>query len=218
MGLVGSEMCIRDRFYKDLQDIDYVSVKRIVEGQFRGFQITEPVTGNESTVYGLETEIQTNLRFLPSPFDGLVINANYALIESETLFPFFEIGPRSPEPPFRPTIIDTVREGRLPGQSGNIFNLTLGYEKGGFTGRLSMVYQDESLLTVGPRRELDGFTDAYVRWDMSLQQRITSKLSVNVNVNNITNRQDRAFLGFRQFPIEEEFFGWTADLGFRYKF
>ncbi len=205
-------------FYKKLENIDYISVKRIVEGQFRGFQITEPVTGNESTVYGFETEVQTNLRFLPSPFDGIVINANYALIESETFFPFFEIGPRSTEPPFSPTIIDTVRKGRLPGQSNNILNLTLGYEKGGFTGRLSMVYQDESLLTVGSRRELDGFTDAYVRWDASLQQRLTPKLSVNFNINNISNRQDRAFLGFRQFPIEEEFFGWTADFGIRYKF
>ena len=206
-------------FYKEVEGIDYLRQTRITEGEFNGFQLTEPVNAEgTSTVYGFEVELQTNLRFLPSPLDGVVLYANYSRIYSETFFPFFEIGPRSPDPPFRPIIIDTVRAGRLPGQADYIANLSVGYEKGGFTGRISMIYQGPSLQFVGTRGELDGFTNTFARWDLAVQQKIGRGLSVYLNVNNLTDRPEAAFLGIETFATVEEFFGWTADLGVRYKF
>ena len=206
-------------FYKKLDDIDYLRVSRIQGGDFNGFQLTEPVNAEgETTVYGIELDLQTNFRWLPPPLDGLLVNANYAYIFSETFFPFFEIGPRSTEPPFAPTVIDTVRAGRMPGQSDALFNLSIGYEKGGFSGRVSMLYQGLSLETVGTRTELDGFLDDYVRWDAAINQRISRGFTVFLNLNNFTNRAERAFLGSRSFATNEEYFGWTMDLGVRYRF
>lgn len=205
-------------FYKKLYDIDYIRQTRIITGEFSGYSLTEPVNGEGSTVHGFEVDLQTNLRFLPSPLDGIILNANYSLTQSETFFPFFEIGPRSTEPPYRPTVIDTVREGKLPGQAKHIANLSIGYEKRGFSGRVSMQFQDKSLLTVGSRPELDGFTDVYVRWDVALSQSVTRRLSLFFNFNNFTNQPEGAFLGLEAFPTHEEYFGWTSDLGIRYRF
>ena len=106
----------------------------------------------------------------------------------------------------------------MPGQSDNIFNASLGYEKRGLSLRYSILYQGSALRTVGIREELDGFTDDFVRQDLVIQQKINSRVSIFLNGNNISNVSEGAFLGSRSFPTEEEFFGWTSDLGLRYKF
>ncbi len=205
-------------YYKSLKDIDYIKTTRIIGGTFNAFQLTEPVNGDKSDVWGIEIDVQTNLRNLPAPFDGIVINANYSTIRSKTFFPFFAIGPRSPLPPFTPTIIDTVREGTLPGQSNYIGNFSVGYEKGGFSGRVSVTIQGKSLQTVGVRSELDGYANSFVRWDASANYRFSPLLSIFADLNNFTNQPDQAYLGEVSFPTNEQYFGWTADIGVRLSF
>jgi len=207
-------------FYKTLDDIDYIRTARIQEsGPTTGYQLTSPENSEgETTVKGFEIDIQTNLRFLPSPFDGILINANYTFIESETFFPFLEEGPRSTVFPFGATFIDSSRSGRMPGQSDHIANISIGYEKGDFTGRVSMIYQGSLLQTIGTREELDGFTDDFVRWDFIAQYKFIKNFKLIFNINNFSDRPEKAFLGIESFSSREEFFGWTADLGIKYSF
>lgn len=208
-------------FYKELIDIDYIRVSRIQEsGPFRGFQYTRPVNGEfKATVVGLEIDLQTNLRFLPSPFNGILLGANYTYVSSKTFFPLLEIGPRSTEPPYRPIIIDTTRQARFPGQADHIVNVSIGYEKKGFSGRVSMVYQGITLGTIGTREELDGYTDEFIRWDLIMKQKFgKSGFTLILNVNNISDTPERTFLGTNTFITQEEFFGWTGDIGVQYRF
>ncbi|NOY57668.1 MAG: TonB-dependent receptor [Calditrichaeota bacterium] len=205
-------------YYKTMENIDYIRTARIQGGKYNGYTLTEPVNAEgESVIKGIELELQTNLKLLPSPFDGIVIYFNYSRIFSETFYPLLKVERGGP-PFFRSVFIDTVRVGRLPGQADNLANLTLGYEKRGFSGRISMVYQGESLMTIGTREELDGFSDAFIRWDLAMQQKISHGFSLYFNLNNISNRSEGAFLGLQSYPTLQEFFGWTADLGVRYKF
>ncbi|MFA8342473.1 MAG: TonB-dependent receptor [Rhodothermaceae bacterium] len=207
-------------FYKNLKDIDYIRTSRITDaGPTEGYELTEPENGiDETIVKGIEVELQTNLTFLPSPFDGIVLYINYSHITSETYYPYLKTGPRNPLPPFDFTFIDTVRSGKMPGQPDNIANIALGYEKGGFSGRLSMVYQGESLQSIGNRAELDGYTDSFVRWDLTAQYKFDNGISIYTNINNLSNIPDKAYLGSKVYLTKEEYFGWTADLGVRYKF
>lgn len=206
-------------FYKNVWDIDYIRSSRITEGQLNGFMLTQPENSTgKSKVIGVEFDIQTNLSWLPSPLDGLVLFMNYSLIDSETLYPLFVVGPRSPDPPFQPTFIDTVRAGKMPGQADYLANAAVGYEKGGFSARISVVFQGESLQFVGTREELDGFTSAFARWDLTMQQKVAAGFRLFANVNNLSNRAEGAFLAEEDFPTREELFGWSADLGIRYTF
>jgi TonB-dependent receptor len=207
-------------FYKKLWDVDYTRQTRIQDGsKYNGFMLTQPVNAESpSTVYGVEFDVQANMTLLPSPFDGIVFYANLSLMKSKTYFPYFAIGPRSTKPPYSATIIDTVREGNMPGQANYVGSFAVGYEKANFSGRLSLVFQGKSLSLVGTRSELDGYTDAFLRWDIALQQKIFSGVSLYLNINNLSNVPDRSFLGTERFPTNEEYFGWTADLGIKYKF
>ncbi len=207
-------------FYKKLWNIDYLRQSRIQDGgTYNGFMLTQPVNAeNPSTVYGIEIDLQANLALLPSPFNGIVFGANFSLMKSKTYFPLYEVGPRSPLPPFTPTIIDTVREGSMPGQADYLGNLQIGYEKSGFSGRVSVIFQGKSLSYVGSRPELDGYTDKTVRVDVALLQRIFERTSLFLDFNNLTNVPDKSFLGSEQFPTNEAYYGWSMDLGVKYKF
>lgn len=205
-------------FYKDLYNIDYLSTFRVFQGQFVGYTVTEPVNSPKGNVYGVEFDAQSNFVFLPEPFNGIILDVNFTRLHSETYYPYFEIGPRSPNPPYTPEIINTFRKGRLPGQADWTYNITLGYEKGGFSGRVSVFYQGSMLQTVGAISSLDGYSSPFTTLDLSASQRIMGDFSLYVNAMNILNQTEGSYMGSTVFPTSEQFYGWTVDLGVRYKF
>jgi len=208
-------------FHKRLKNVDYTRISRDTEpgSATLGYRlITKENLPADVTVFGVEFDLQTNLSFLPKPLNGIVLSANYTFIQSETQFPQLKVIDGEP-PFFIPTVVDTFRRGVLPDQPDNVLNLSVGYEAGGFSSRLSVVRQGTTLQFVGDREELDGFFRAFSRWDLAVKQELKNDLSVFLNVNNITNTPEFIFLAADQrFPIREEYFGWTADLGFKYKF
>ena len=111
---------------------------------------------------------QTHFWYLPSILRGLVFNVNYTHIASETSFPF-QTAVKQGDGPFAPTIfVDSTRTGRMPNQPDDVLNVTLGYDIGGFSARLSFVYTDNVLVGVNRTyKELDSYTDAYYRWDFT---------------------------------------------------
>lgn len=209
-------------FHKRFQNVDYIRITRILEGQFAGFQLTEPANAPKlSTVVGLEVDLQANFRQLTGIWKGFILGANFTLVRSVTPYPYFEVinvfDPTRP-PFFFTTVIDTTRNGRVPGQANFIANFQIGYEVKGFSGRVSALYQGNSLSFVGQRAELDGFTDFSLRWDMAVSQKINKHWSVFFNLNNFSNQPERAFVGNTTFLSKEEFFSFTGDIGLRYKF
>jgi TonB-dependent receptor len=211
-------------FYKIVRDIDYIKQGLIKfydksdPTRFTTYKLFQPDNlPYDSRVYGLEGEIQTNLQFLPSPFDGILLNINFSRIFSKTLLPYVDYSQRDPFPPFRPTPKDTSRVIPMPGQSDRIANLTIGYEKGSFSGRLSLIYQSNALAVIGETVEVDGYTDDYKRWDLTLQYKLPWHSSVMLSINNLTNLPDRSFTSAMQYATEEKYFGWNADLGIRFE-
>ncbi len=206
-------------FYKRLDNVSYIRTSYIFSGTYSGFRIIQPVNASDpSYVYGGEVELQANLTLLPEPLNGIIISGNFALMKSRTLYPQFQvINQVIQTPPFLVvTVVDTAREAPMPGQADRMGNVTLGYERGGFSGRLSLVFQGRSLAVVGTRAETDGYTDPYYRWDLALQQKILSGISVFANVNNITAAADKS--SNQRYITSEQYYGSTIDLGIRFKF
>lgn len=206
-------------FYKELSDIDYLKtgIRQIDRDlPFFGYNIDEPVNvEEESTVRGFEVDWQANLTWLPSFLSGIVFNANYTYIDSETQIPLVRVE-RTPTLPPRTVVIDTLRSARIPGQPTHTGNLSIGYERGGFSGRVSLVVQDDVTRSFGSTVLLDDFDELTARWDLSLNQRLRSGLSVFFNLNNFTAPPEEAFQG-AGFPTREVYYGWTGDLGVRYR-
>ena len=209
-------------FTKDIDGLIYRQIVPLLDPEaanlpidYRGFTLNEPVNNPFTTeVKGFEVDWQTSLSFLPKPFNGIVFNVNYARIDSETQYP----RSLTRREGFTLTRIDTFRVGRMINQAKDIANFSLGYDLAGFSGRVSMLVQGESLSGIGTVPELDRFTGTYVRWDLSLKQQITSRASVYFNANNFTDRPDESFQVIEGFPTAQENYGWTLDLGVRYRY
>ncbi|MCX6134888.1 MAG: TonB-dependent receptor [Ignavibacteriales bacterium] len=211
-------------FYKIVRDIDYIKQGLIKfydkadPTRFTTYKLFQPDNlPYDSRVYGFECEIQTNFQFLPSPLDGILLNINFSRIFSKTLLPYTDYSQRDPFPPFRPVAKDTSRVIPMPGQSDRIANVTVGYEKGKFSARLSLIYQSNALAVIGETAEVDGYTDDYKRWDLTLQYKLPWHSSVMLSINNLTNLPDRSYTSAMRYPTEEKYFGWTAELGIRFE-
>ncbi len=180
----------------------------------------------DATYRGFEIDWQTNFWYLPSFLKGLVLNANYTYLESETTYQSYYIVDSDSlirrRPPVYLKILktDSVRTARMPDQPTHIANLTIGYDYKGFSTRLSFLYQTDTSTFINSTNPLfDTFSGEYARFDFSLKQRIGRGLELFANFNNLNSRPDRNFRGANNSnPSYIEYYGLTTDIGARYRF
>jgi TonB-dependent receptor len=153
------------------------------------FYINNP---NKAYLKGLELEWQSNLSYLPYPFNGLVLNANYTRVWSETDYPLHRV-----EKNFIPTFPyieevenDTVFTNRLIHQANDIANVSVGYDYKGFSARISFRFQGNVMSSISSRPEEDGFTNNDYKFDLAVKQQIPCRFAraeVYFNAVNFTN-------------------------------
>lgn len=228
-------------FYKEIEDLAWFTRFTLVDGQqVLPDLVIEQAIGNApsvsttinnpflATIKGFEVDWQTRFWYLPSIFKGIVLNVNYTRIDSETDYPTFFLGsepiePRPNRPPFtRSVVIDSSFASTLPDQPSDIFNASIGYDYKGFNGRISFLYQAKTTTGSYGSQETqvdDIFVDDYFRIDASIQQKLPGNFQVYLNLNNLNAREDRRSLPEAdRFPIQAQYYGFTMDAGFRYKF
>jgi TonB-dependent receptor len=210
-------------FYKRLHNVDYLrTFTRLLppDDPFVGYTINSPENSQGfTTIVGGEIDLQANFRFLPEPFNGLILSANATVLDSETFYPFIPEPQRLATRPFTAfPVLDAFRVGRAPRQANLISNVSIGYEKKGFSGRLSMVYQGDTFTALGTRPTLDAFQQGNTRLDLALKQKINKLMKVYFNCNNITNAAEISFLGEKGRRTAEDYYGFTADLGIQIQF
>jgi TonB-dependent receptor len=211
-------------FYKNIENLIYLREGHLLldpvsEGydpNWKGYYLDKPENSPFKTnVYGVEVEWQANLVWLPSPFDGLVLNLNYTHVWSETKYPRSIVrSTRLPVYPYIKTeVIDTFRVGNMINQANDIANLSVGYDYGPFSTRVSMLFQGKTLDEVGEREELDSYTNDYLRGEILMKYNITDIISVYLNLNNFLDTPDRSYTLSEIYETGEEYYDWTAYLG-----
>ncbi len=171
-------------------------------------------------LYGLELEWQTHFWYLPGVLKGLILNINYTHTFSEAKYPRTIIETQYlNEPPWvQTTNIDTFYTDRLLNQPNNILNVTIGFDYKGFSTRVSMLYQDDIFKQDNFWRRLRATSDQYIRWDISLRQKLPIEgLELLANFNNISASIERDINVGEKYPIREQHYGSTADIGLRYR-
>ncbi len=218
-------------FYKDIEDIFYSKTTYIVKdddvikyqipGQTKGWRMTY-TENSTAQVWGFETDVQTQLRFLPGLLKGIVFNANYSVFKSEALFPETDLDVEIDYStyPFTSiyTVTDSYRKGKMPGQADQIANLALGYDIGSFSVRVSANYQGKFISSVGTIEEIDRYTDEFWRWDASAKYHLNDHMSLHLNLINFTNQYDHHYLGYVTYPTSMQYYGRAGNAGIEYVF
>jgi TonB-dependent receptor len=188
-------------------------------------RVDRPENMNDSYVTGIELEWQTNFRYLPKPFDGLVLSLNYTRLWSQTTYGYSQQFFRGKNDPWTGEKREEYwvlfyQKDNVRGQSEHIANVSLGYDYKKFSARATYTYQGESLSSVGnSSSQLNGYNDSWSRIDLTFKQGLGEYFTIFLNASNITNQFDRKYQGDNNWrPRAELYYGESIELGLQLKF
>jgi TonB-dependent receptor len=190
--------------------------------------LTYAVSSPEPTkVWGFELEHQANLNFLPGLLSHIVLSYNLSIVRSETYVLSYRVDttwfvlPGIGRIPKFANVL-TQEKQKLEGQPEFFGNLAVGYDIGGFSGRVSVFFQDEYNRSYSASRRSDPVVQPFYRWDLSLRQRLTDNFSVFFNLNNFTSVEEQVYTTNRVAMWEtltsNQQYDLTAELGVRVEF
>lgn len=174
-------------FYKDIKDFvitiaDLDATIPGVPGEL--FDVTRPVNATTATVFGFEVGLNQPFTFLPSPWDGFGVSANYTFVDSQVEV---ESG-------------DFVNG--LPGTSKHNFNGIIYYEKYGFGARLAYVYRSDYFGAIGggaDRSSQPQFTAASGQLNLNISYDIGDNFQIFAAGANLTKSNRRDYIGDKEF-------------------
>lgn len=195
----------------------------------QSYALTVPYNSPEpSHVWGLEFEHQMNLTFLPGILGNFIVSYNVSFVKSETsligavidtTYSTVEILPgvfiQNPEYSVR-AVKETKKLENQPELFGNV---SLGYDDGTFSARLSLFHQEEYFDAYNPRGTSNDLHGSYTKLDFIMKYKFTDYLSIQLNVNNLTDVNEENFIddeknGYRLLKDSERY-GTTAEFGIR---
>ncbi|MCU0643547.1 MAG: TonB-dependent receptor [bacterium] len=191
-------------FYKNLNDVIYIGISKVQGGLYDGFTKEQAINGGSANLFGFELNWQQEFSFLPGFLSGFGIYANYTHTWSDAEL-VREVGV-------------PAREGYLPGQAGDVANVSLGYEKYGFSARLSSTYRDKFITAIGQDEDRDEWLDSHMQLDFSATYNILPWMQAYVDVINITNEPSYEYLGVAKRPLVVEYYSWWMKGGLKFRF
>ena len=183
-------------FYKDLTDYIYIfQVDEVIDGE--DYEVEQPRNGDKATLAGFELAFQNQFTNWNGFWGGIGLYGNYTYVDSEAEYPDRE-------------------STSLPGQSKNIGNLALVYEKYGVTTRLSYNYNGKKLLEVGGDIDEDIWVDDHAQLDFLFRVQVAKRWAIIFEAVNITDEPYTAYEGTADRIRQQEFYSWWATLGVRF--
>jgi TonB-dependent receptor len=193
-------------FHKDIADPIYTYAETLQNTTYSGVGLQRlDVTGKrnaaEGKISGVELSVYQPFRFLPSPFDGLGLDANVTLIDSRITIP-------------------TRRTESIPffRQPGKISSVTLFYEKFGFSARVGYTYADEQIYTLGAAVLGDIYRKARGQYDVQARYRLSEHYSMTASVRNVTREPEEFSYGIRSLVRSSRLLDRDYRLGVNFNF
>jgi TonB-dependent receptor len=167
------------------------------------FTYTRPVSGDGGEVKGIEINFQQQFSFLPAPWSGFGLLANYTHVESDIKYPTATAG--------------VTVTGPLVGLSEDAANATLYYENDLFSIRVSSAYRDKYATRIPGREssDLEG-TNATMNYDLSASVNITDNIKVTLEALNLTDEYNDQFIGSADQVVVYQNTGRQYFLGVRF--
>ncbi len=174
---------------------DYIQQGRVYEnytnnGVTRQTDVGRPLNGEGAEIQGFEVSFQRFFDFLPEPFDGLGVQANYTYIDNKGITNSNVNNVSGDSSTITGQAPDTVEVNRLEGLSDEAYNLVGMFEKGKWAARLAYNWRSEYMVTA-----IDCCV-AYPIWnndeahlDGSIKYSATDYLDISFQGSNLLNTE-----------------------------
>ncbi len=194
-------------FYKDINDFIYVFQSEVENDALgagtTGFEVFQPLNGDNASITGFEVAFQRQLDFLPWVFENLSLYLNYTYLSSDASGIRNEDG-------------DERQDLDLPNTAPNMFNGSLGYADDRLSLRLSANYSDAYIDEIGGNAFEDRYYDEQFFLDFNASFAFTPELRLYVDVLNLTDQPLRFFQGVSERTMQAEYYGRKLMFGIKY--
>lgn len=194
-------------FYKKINDFVYTFQTETTDDSFgsgtTGFEVFQPLNGDDASILGFEFAFQRKLDFLPGFAKNLSVYLNYTHLSSDAN------GIRNEDGEER-TDID------LPNTAPNMFNASLAYDSKKLSLRLSANYSDSYIDEIGGNAFEDRYYDEQFFLDFNANISVNENLSLYASLNNITDQPLRYFQGVKSRTMQAEYYGRRLTFGLKY--
>lgn len=194
-------------FYKNLTDFIYT---RRFTGNYplnstnpiaSNLLIIQEQNGQSANLLGFEIALQRKLTKLPSFLKYLQVYANYTYTYSNAKFQ------RSDAP--------ELENIKLPGQTTHLGNLSLAYEKGRFSARISANFNGTYLTEIGASKDDDIYVNRRIQLDASVSYVVSKNWRVFGEFLNLTNQPFETYSGNSNNFTQREFYSWWSRIGIK---
>jgi TonB-dependent receptor len=193
-------------FYRDVKDVLFDSTSTVGDDRFNfngidrsAYTYTTTLNGESGKLYGVEFAYNHPFTFLPGALSGFGFQGSVAFVDGSF---------RTPD----------GREVAFPGTSKRITNLSLFYEKYGFSARIGYQHRTDWLDDISIDATRDLFWDATERVDLSFRYEVVRNFTLYADVINLTNEPGIRYEGDESRPYEVEMFGRRFLFGVRATF
>jgi TonB-dependent receptor len=187
-------------FYKQFYDyIQFGTYNQQVtaNGTTRNVQLRGPLNGKGAKIQGFEVAYQRFFDFLPAPFDGLGMQANFTFVDNKGIknANLTSVGSGAGDVTTPGTLGQALDTGSIEGLSKYAYNLVGMYEKGPLALRVAYNWRSKFLIAaydccvyLPVWQAPAGFLDATARYA------VTKNIEVNVKASNILNTQTKLLM------------------------
>lgn len=158
-------------------------------------EVSTYINAGKATVKGIELNYVQGLGFLGGAFEGFLVSANLTLADSEATLP-------------------DGREVPLLKQNDEVWNVSLGYEKGPWDLRVSANYRGDYLDELFGEN-IDRYTGDHMRVEASAKYELNDHLQVYLEGKNLTDEPEFYYHGNESRLSQYDEFGWSAVFGVR---
>ncbi|MDO6739180.1 TonB-dependent receptor [Wenyingzhuangia sp. 2_MG-2023] len=160
---------------------------------------SQPRNGDEATVFGLETSLQTKLSFISEKLENVSLYVNYTYTDSE---------------------VELEGRGKLAlaGAVKNMFNTSLAYETRKLTMRASLNYAGDYIDEYGSEAFEDRYYDSQMFLDINGNYELSKGLRFFAELKNLTNQPLRYYQGSKNYTMQNEYYGMNWNIGLKYNF
>ena len=195
-------------FYKRIEGfiVDEVAYNKEYQGTV-WTKFTQPKNGGNANIFGVEAAWQRDFSFITPAMKCLGLYATYTYTHSR--------------------ITDFNFEGRenekgltLPGSPEHTANLSLYFDKCGFTARASFNYASSFIDEMGTSTFYDRYYDAVKYMDLNLAYTFgrKTKITIFADCTNILNQPLRYYQGSKNYTMQQEYYGVKFNGGVKVTF
>lgn len=195
-------------FYKRIEGfiVDEVAYNKEYEGNL-WTKFTQPKNGGNANIFGVELAWQRDFSFIAPALKCLGLYATYTYTRSR--------------------VTDFNFEGRenekglsLPGSPEHTANLSLYFDKCGFSARASFNYASAFIDEMGASSFYDRYYDAVKYLDLNVSYTFgrKTKFTIYADCNNLLNQPLRYYQGSKEYTMQQEYYGVKINGGIKVTF